>query len=643
MARGRGKKKILKKGQRTAVVKRLLKELFKEDRKAWVIIFFSLIFSGIGAMAVSIFIELLIDDVIMPALGNGIESVAEPLTMIVIGMIAVYGLAVIGTIVYTQLMAKLGQTFLNRIRESMFNKMESLPVNFFDSHAHGDIMSYYTNDVDTLRQFITQSLIQFVLTLMTITFVVVTMLYYSIWLTLIVFVGSIAIFKASKDIGGKSTSYFERQQNAIGKTEGFIEEIMAGEKVVKAFNRENKAKQRFDTLNDGLYEDSKAANLYGNILMPVLFNIGNILYVIIAAAGSLFVYFSVTNVALTGIHVFSLSYIGVVVSFLTLSRQFSRRIANVSQQLPMVGMALAGAKRVFEFLDFKPETDDGDVTLINYVTDDKGNIIESEERTGFWAWKQPGENGEVTYTKLKGDIVIKHINFSYVEGEEVLHDISVFAHPGERIALVGETGAGKTTITNLLTRFYDIERGKIFYDGIDIKDIKKSSLRKSIGLVLQDVNLFTGTVKENIRYGREEATDEEVIEAAKIANAHGFIRRLPKGYDTELKAGGSNLSEGQRQLISIARAACADAPVMILDEATSSIDTRTEAIVQKGTDRLMEGRTVFVIAHRLSTIRNSHAIMVMDHGKIIERGDHDSLLKEKGIYYQLYTGKLEMS
>ncbi len=621
-------------------LKRLIKGLFMTNRKAMIIVFIALIFAAAGIMSISVFLQLIVDNAITPSLGEGWETAFEALLPIIIAMVVVYTLALIGTTVYTQIMAKIGQHYLDDIRKEMFEKMESLPIGFFDGRSHGDIMSYYTNDVDTLRQFVTQTLIQFAMTLFTLLFIVGTMLYYSFILTMFVAIGAFVMYKVTSKIGGKSVEYFRAQQQSMGRVEGYIEEMMHGQKVVKTFVREERAKKDFDAHNEAWFEDSRNARHYGNILMPILQNIGNLMYVVLAIVGSVLIYFSVTNIGFSGIHPFSIARIGIVVSFLSLSRQFAYNIRMVSQQAPMVGMALGGASRVYDFLAFDEEQDTGYVTLVHAKKDKEGNLVETEEETGLWAWKHPHSDGSLTYHELKGDIVLENVDFAYVEDTPVLKDVSIYARPGQTIALVGHTGAGKTTITNLINRFYEIKKGKIRYDGINIQKIRKPDLRRSLGMVLQDTSLFSGTVRDNIRYGRMDASEEEVVAAAKTANAYDFIMHLPKGLDTELSANGENLSEGQRQLISIARAACANAPVLILDEATSSIDTRTEALVQEGMNKLMEDRTVFVIAHRLSTVKNSDAIMVMDHGEIIERGSHESLIEQRGTYYELYTGAL---
>ena len=524
------------------------------------------------------------------------------------------------------------------MREKMFNSMQDLPIKYFDTHNHGDVMSYYTNDIDTLRQMISQSIPQLIISGVTVVTVLCIMLYFSVWLTLVVLFGVIIMTLVVKKIGGSSSRYFIRQQQAIGRTEGFVEEMMNGQKVVKVFCHEQEAKEGFDAINDALFSDSEKANRYANMLMPILNNIGNVLYVCVALVGGLLLLSHAPNLSLSGL-AFGIS---IVVPFLNMTKQFAGNISQVSNQLNSVIMGLAGTKRIFDLLDEQPEADNGYVTLVNARENRDGVLEECEERTNIWAWKHPHSDGTVTYTRLAGDVRLFDVDFGYAPDKTVLHGITLYAKPGQKVAFVGSTGAGKTTITNLINRFYDIADGKIRYDGININKIRKSDLRRSLGMVLQDTNLFTGTVMENIRYGRLDALDEECIAAAKLAGAHDFITRLPQGYDTPLSGNGASLSQGQRQLLSIARAAVADPPVMILDEATSSIDTRTEAIVQRGMDALMTGRTVFVIAHRLSTVQNSDAIMVLDHGRIIERGTHEDLLALKGTYYQLYTGALEL-
>lgn len=553
-------------------------------------------------------------------------------------LVTLYLFSIVFITVQSQCMAYITQGFLSKMREKMFQGMQNLPLKYFDTHKHGDIMSHYTNDIDTLRQLISQSLPSLLQSAVIVTSVLFIMLYYSVLMTLVVLTGISLMVFLSKKIGGGSAKYFIRQQKAIGKTEGYIQEMMNGQKVVKVFCREEKVKDEFDQLNNELFNDGFKAHAYANILGPVIMNLGNILYVTCATVGGVFLISGIPNISLSGL-AFT---IDIIVPFLNMTKQFTGNVNQLSQQINSVVMAMAGAERIFALMDEQPETDDGYVTLVNCRYDDNGNILETAGRTGSWAWKHPHSDGTLTYTELKGDVLIDSVDFGYTEDKPVLKNVSVFAKPGQKIAFVGATGAGKTTITNLINRFYDIADGKIRYDGININKIKKSDLRRSLGIVLQETNLFTGTVMDNIRYGRLEATDDECITAAKLTGADDFITRMPEGYNTLLTGNGSNLSQGQRQLIAIARAAVADPPVMILDEATSSIDTRTEAIVARGMDKLMEGRTVFVIAHRLSTVKNSDVIMVLDHGEIIERGDHESLLAQKGTYYQLYVGAFEL-
>ncbi len=616
---------------------RLFKYLFKYYKTYLVIVGVCILLSALAGTVSSLFLNKLLL-VIKDGLDIGFNSVSGRLMQVIGLMIGFYALGVITTFIYSQLMAVVTQGFLNKMRQNMFGSMQSLPIKYFDTHTHGDIMSYYTNDIDTLRQLISQSMPQLFTSLLTIIALLFYMLYLSVWMTLVVFLGVFAMTMVTKKIGGNSARYFVKQQKAIGVVEGYIEEMMNGQKVVQVFCHEEESKKDFDKINDQLFKDAESANIFANILMPIMGNIGNILYVLIAFIGGILIIANAPNLSLSGQAI----SVAVVVPFLNMTRQFTMSISQVSQQINSVVMAMAGTERIFELMDEKPETDDGYVTLVNANIDENGNITESEKRTGVWAWKHPHHDGSVTYTRLMGDVRLFDVDFGYVPDKIVLHNIDIYAEPGQKIAFVGATGAGKTTITNLINRFYDIADGKIRYDGININKIKKADLRRSLGVVLQDVNLFTGTVMDNIRYGSLDATDEECIAAAKLANAHGFIEMLPEGYNTVLKGDGSGLSQGQRQLISIARAAVADPPVMILDEATSSIDTRTEAIVQKGMDRLMQGRTVFVIAHRLSTVQNSDVIMVLDHGRIIERGSHKKLIEEKGKYYQLYTGAFEL-
>lgn len=596
-----------------------------------------ILLSALAGTVSSLFLNQLLL-VIGDGINTGFNSVSGRLMQVIGLMIGFYALGVITTFIYSQLMAVVTQGFLDKMRQNMFGSMQSLPIKYFDTHTHGDIMSYYTNDIDTLRQLISQSIPQLLTSFLTIVALLFYMLFLSVWMTLVVFLSVFAMTMVTKKIGGNSARYFVRQQKAIGVVEGYIEEMMNGQKVVQVFCHEEESKKDFDKINDQLFKDAESANIFANILMPIMGNIGNILYVLISFIGGVLIIANAPNLSLSGQAI----SVAVVVPFLNMTRQFTMSISQVSQQINSVVMAMAGTERIFELMDEKPEADDGYVTLVNANIDENGNITESEKRTGVWAWRHPHHDGSVTYTRLMGDVRLFDVDFGYVPDKIVLHNIDIFAEPGQKIAFVGATGAGKTTITNLINRFYDIADGKIRYDGININKIKKADLRRSLGIVLQDVNLFTGTVMDNIRYGRLDATDEECIAAAKLANAHGFIEMLPEGYNTVLKGDGSGLSQGQRQLISIARAAVADPPVMILDEATSSIDTRTEAIVQKGMDRLMQGRTVFVIAHRLSTVQNSDVIMVLDHGRIIERGSHKKLIEEKGKYYQLYTGAFEL-
>lgn len=627
-------------------LKRLLKLLFKTNGKLLVIVFACLIISAVVSVSSSIFLERLIVQ-IGRGIIDGMGAVWGSLLKIFITMGCVYLAGMLCNFIYSRLMAILTQKFLHEIRTELFNKMQSLPIRFFDTHKTGDIMSSFTNDTDALRQLVSQSIPQMFSVSISIITLLVIMFTSSIWLSLVIFIGVIAMFFITKLVGGNSAKYFIRQQKSLASEEGFIEEIMHGQKVVKVFCHEEQALKDFNEKNEQLFEDASKAHSFANILGPIMNNLGNILYVLIAFAGGLLVFLNVPNLTITGFQEISvdgqLTFLATIMAFLPRSKQFAGNVNQISQQINSVVMGLAGADRIFTLLDEKPEDDNGYVTLVRCRIDKDGTITECEERTGHWAWKHPHKaDGTITYTELKGDIQMFDVDFGYLPEKIVLHNVSLYANPGQKIAFVGATGAGKTTITNLINRFYDIADGKIRYDGININKIKKADLRRSLGIVLQDTNLFTGTVMENIRYGRLSATDEECIEAAKLAYAHDFITRLPEGYNTMLTADGANLSQGQRQLLSIARAAVKDAPVMILDEATSSIDTRTEALVQKGTDRLMQGRTVFVIAHRLSTVRNSDVIMVLDQGHIIERGSHEELIAKKGKYYQLYTGAFEL-
>ena len=631
-------------------IKRLIGLLFKNYKGLLFVVAVCLIISAITGSIAGVFLQNLYAQCELAIKGVPAGEVWKSIISILATMLGIYAVGWIANILMGLFGAVLTQRFLRDMRNSVFDKMQRLPIKYFDRNAHGDIMSIYTNDIDTIRQLVSQSLPQLCMTMITLVTLTIVMLYYSILLWAIVVVGVIAILFITKKIGGKSAKYFIAQQQSVGKVEGYIEEMMNGQKVVKVFCHENKTVSDFDKLNGELFDVSDKANGFSNMLMPIIHNIGNIMYVVIAFIGcGIYILSngSGVNVGFSGLinngsFVYALS-IPVIVAFLGMARQFANQMGQISNQINSVIMGMAGATRVFNLLDEKPEEDNGYVTLVNAEYDENGNLREAAKRTGVWAWKHPhSADNSVTYTLLQGEIVMDDVDFGYDPDKIVLHGISLYAKPGQKIAFVGATGAGKTTITNLINRFYDIADGKIRYDGININKIKKGDLRRSLGIVLQDTNLFTGTVMDNIRYGKLDATDEECIAAAKLAGADDFITRLPKGYDTELSGNGANLSQGQRQLISIARAAVEDPPVMILDEATSSIDTRTEAIVQRGMDRLMEGRTVFVIAHRLSTVMNSDVIMVLDHGRIIERGNHEKLIAEKGTYYQLYTGAFEL-
>ena len=623
----KGKPKFNKK-----TAKRLLKYVTETYKIQFVIVFVCILLSAIATTAVSLSLRYLLDDFILPLIGQKEPNFAELYqALAVLGCIFLVG--VIATFIYTRMMVFIGQGVLKRVRDDMFEHMQTLPIRYFDQNTNGSVMSLYTNDTDTLRQMISQAIPQALMSLFTIIVTFISMLILSPLLTVLaVLIIFLMLFVTGK-IGARSGKYFVRQQMSLAEVTGFVEERMNGQRVVKVFNHEKKSEEEFDKLNEALFESAAQANKYGNMMGPVIGNIGNLQFVLTAVLGGIL---SVTGVG--GIT------LGVIASYLQFTKSFTQPFMQVAQQFNSIVMALAGAERIFNLIDEKPEDDEGYVTLVNAKKDADGNITECRERTGMWAWKHPhSADGSVSYTELKGDVRFEDVTFGYNEDKTILHDISLYAKPGQKLAFVGSTGAGKTTITNLINRFYDIQDGKIRYDGINITKIKKDDLRHSLGIVLQDTHLFTGTIRDNIRYGKLDATDEEIYAAAKLAHADQFIQMLPKGYDTMLSGDGEELSQGQRQLLSIARAAVADPPVLILDEATSSIDTRTESIVQKGMDNLMKGRTVFVIAHRLSTIRNSDAIIVLDHGRIIERGDHKELIRQKGTYYQLYTGKLELS
>ena len=616
-----------KKNGKINTIKRLLKYVTSTYKLQLVIVLISIIVSALVGVAGIQFLKYLIDDFIVP-LVNSQNPDFGPLLQVILIMGGIYLVGVLGTYIYNRLMINISQGALNKIREEMFEHMQKLPIRYFDSRPHGEIMSTYTNDVDTLRQMLSQSIPQVFSALVSMISILISMFATNVYLTLLVLAMVVLMIFVSKYLGGNSSRYFIKQQEDLGKVDGYIEEMMQGQKVIKVFNHEEETKKKFDELNEQLCDSVTNANTYANILMPCIMNIGNLGYVLVAVVGGI--------LSLNGILT-----IGGIAAFLQFVKAFTSPLGQVSQQMNSIVMALAGAERIFNLIDEEVEQDEGYVTLVNAKMED-GKIIETEERTGMWAWKHPHKDGRITYTRLRGQVEFENVQFGYVEHKRILHDITLKAKEGQKVSFVGATGAGKTTITNLINRFYDIQEGKIRYDRINIRKIKKDDLRRSLGMVLQDTSLFTGTIKENIRYGNLDATDEEVYEAAKLSNADKFIKHLPHGYDTVITGNGEGLSQGQRQLLSIARAALNNPPVLILDEATSSIDTRTEKIVQDGMDKLMKGRTVFVIAHRLSTIRNSDLIMVLDHGRIIERGNHEELIGNKGTYYGLYTGAIEI-
>ncbi len=622
----------------TKMLGRTLKKLFAYYPVLAPVTFACILFSAIVSSIPSLFVQNVIQVIEKWYVSRDWAAARPELISVLTLLVVLYILSILAILVYKQLMAYMTQGFLDKLRQEMFGGMQDLPIRYFDTHQHGDIMSFYTNDIDTLRQLVSEAIPAFIQSGAIVLVVFSIMLYFSLWLTLILICGIVLMVLVTKHIGGGSAKFFLRQQKAVAKTEGYIQETMTGQKVVKVFCHEQRSIEAFDEINNALFEDSFRAHAYASVLGPIIGNIGNFLYVALALVGGVFLLIGLPNVSLSG----KALDISILVPFLNMTKQFTGNVNQLSQQINSIVMAGAGAQRVFSLIDETPEADNGYVTLVDAAVAPDGTITESPVHTGRWAWKHPHSDGTITYTELRGDVRLTDVDFAYEEGKEVLHDVSVYAEPGQKVAFVGATGAGKTTITNLINRFYDIADGKIRYDGININKIKKADLRRSLGIVLQDVNLFTGTVMDNIRYGKLDATDEECIAAAKLAGADDFITRLPQGYATELTNNGANLSQGQRQLISIARAAVADPPVMILDEATSSIDTRTEAIVQRGMDKLMEGRTVFVIAHRLSTVKNADVIMVLDHGRIIERGSHEKLIAEKGTYYQLYTGAFEL-
>ena len=626
----------LKKG----ILKRMLGMLFRFYPVLLPIAVVCIVFAAIASTIPAIFLQRVTEMIeVAQTNGDSWEVASQRIIPQILFLLGMYVLSLIAITLETQLMAFITQGFLAKMRRTMFERMQNLPIKYFDTHKHGDIMSYYTNDIDTLRQLVAQSLPTLIRASITVLSVFFIMLWFSIWLTLLLMVGVVFMMLVSKKMGGGSAKYFIRLQRSVAGLEGYVQEMMNGQKVVKVFCHEEACERDFDEINNALYQDAYRANSYANMLGPIIMNIGNVMYVIVAMVGGFLLAYNVGNLSLSGMPF----GIDIVVPFLSMTRQFTGNINQVSQQINSIVMGMAGASRIFELMDEIAEVDDGYVTLVNAEEQADGTLTETDRHTGVWAWKHPHQaDGSVTYTRLCGDVRLQEVDFAYVEGKTVLHDVTLYAEPGQKVAFVGATGAGKTTITNLINRFYDIADGKIRYDGININKIRKSDLRRSLGIVLQETNLFTGTVMENIRYGKLDATDEECIRAAKLAGADDFITRLPNGYETDLSNNGANLSQGQRQLIAIARAAVADPPVMILDEATSSIDTRTEAIVQRGMDALMQGRTVFVIAHRLSTVRNSDVIMVLDHGRIIERGSHADLIAQKGQYYQLYTGAFEL-
>ena len=626
-------------GIRPGTFKRLMAYLFSHYRVHLITVIICIIVTAVASVGQTVYIQILIDQCILPGVESGMDSVWPQMRSIFTSMAVIYAVGVLASLIYTRIMATVTQGTLKNFRVDMFTRMQTLPVKYFDTHAHGDIMSTYTNDTDAIRMMVSQSMPMLVQSILTILVMIIMMTRFSIPMFIVVCLFVAGMLTVTKKFGGMSSKYMMFQQRSLAAEEGFVEEMMAGQKVVQVFCHEEEAKQDFLKYNEKLFEDSKTANQYGNALMPILGNMGNLMYVVLAIVGGLMVYFQAPNLTWRG---FSPVSVGIIITFLGMSRQLAQTVGQSSNQVALIAMGLAGTGRIFELIDEEPEEDEGFVTLVNAKHDENGELVEADHPTHIWAWKYPRPDGTVTYTELKGDIRLEHVDFGYVPEKLVLHDVSLFAKPGQKIAFVGSTGAGKTTITNLINRFYDIQGGSITVDGVDVRRMHRKELRENIAMVLQDTHLFTGTVRENIRYGRLDATDEEVVEAAKTASAHSFIMRLPDGYDTMLEGDGANLSQGQRQLLNIARAAVSKAPILILDEATSSVDTRTEKHIEHGMDRLMADRTTFVIAHRLSTVRNANAIMVLEHGQIIERGDHEDLLAQKGRYFELYTGMKEL-
>ncbi len=632
------RQKMKNKKQKNPTFSRLIRTVTKGHKTQFCIVILCILISSVTSVLASTYIKRIIDDFISPMLQSGSRDFSG-LIKSVLTMGGIFCIGIVASFTYKFIMVFISESVLRDIRHNMFAKMQKLPIKYFDTHTHGDIMSHYTNDIEVLENMISDSIPMIISSGITIVTVFCAMLYLSVYLTLVVIAFLLFILVITKSLGKKSRKYFVGLQSSLGTTTGYIQEMTAGQKVIKVFNHEDKVINQFDKLNEELYQNTMKANKYANIFMPVMSNISNLQYVFLAIIGGILMVYNIPNLTIIG---FSAIGVGTIASFLQLGRAFSMPLSQLSQQVNSIIRAIAGAERIFSLIDEKPEVDNGYITLVNVIKNKKGTLEETKERTNLWAWKDPTKAENEQLTELKGDVRLFEVDFGYTEGVNVLHDISLYAKPGQKIAFVGATGAGKTTITNLLNRFYDIADGKIKYDGININKIKKDDLRRSIGMVLQDTNLFTGTVKENIRYGNLDATDEQIYEAAKLAGADDFVRRLPNGYDTRLESDGANLSQGQRQLLSIARAAVANAPVMILDEATSSIDTHTEKLVQRGMDALMKNRTTFVIAHRLSTVQDANVIMVLDHGKIIEKGTHEQLIAEKGKYYELYTGKFEL-